>query len=305
MFGKSYLGIDIGGTNLKIALIDEEGNLIFDTENKTPLGLKIFIAEVKKIVSKVKSIAQKKGLKIEALGIGIPGLVDYRKQKIIYCPNLKFLNNLGVEEFSLEIPIFLGNDVDLALLGEEWHEKIKENSFAFLALGTGLGGAFKINDVYSMDLNLAGEIGHMKIVANGRKCSCGARGCFEAYVSGWAIQKEGQKRISKKIKEAKEVFDLARENHPEAEKIIKEMAVMLGIGAANLVNILGIETIYLGGKIIKSADLFLKSAQQAAQKNIFQSQKRNFSFKTSQLKEKAGLIGAAYWALKNSDFRKV
>jgi predicted NBD/HSP70 family sugar kinase len=128
---------------------------------------------------------------------------------------------------------------------------------------------------------------------------------LEAYVSGWAITKEGQKRISKKIKEAKEVFDLARENHPEAKKIIKEMAAMLGIGAANLVNILGVETIYLGGKIIKSADLFLKSAQQAAQKNIFQSKMRNFSFKTSQLKEKAGLIGAAYWALKNSNLHKV
>ena len=250
-------------------------------------------------------VSQEKNLEIEAAGLGIPGLVDYQKQKIIYCPNLKFLNNLTVERLLLGIPVFLGNDVDLALLGEGWQEKIKENSFAYLALGTGLGGAFKINDVYSMDLNLAGEIGHMKIVANGRECSCGARGCLETYVSGWAIKKEGQKRISKKIKEAKEVFDLARENHPEAEKIIKEMAVMFGIGAANLVNILGVETIYLGGKIVQSADLFLKSAQQAAQKNIFQSQKRNFSFKISQLKEKAGLIGAAYWALKNSDFRKV
>lgn len=304
MIQSSYLGIDVGGTNLKAALIDKKGSVIFDKESKTPRELKFFIDKVKKIVADAESIAQKKDLRIESIGVGIPGLVDYQAQKIIYCPNLKFLNNLGVEEFSLEIPIFLGNDVDLALLGIERKEKIEEESFIYLALGTGLGGAFKINDLYSMNLNLAGEIGHMKIVANGKECNCGARGCLEAYVSGWAIIKEGQKRISKEIKEAKEVFDLVRENHPEAEKIIKEMAEMLGVGAANLVNVLGIETIYLGGKIIKSADLFLESAEAAAQKNIFQAQQRNFSFKIPKLKEKAGLIGAAYWALKNSDSHK-
>ena len=145
--GECYLGIDIGGTNLRAGLCSQNDVLTYEFSEKTPKDLKNFFTKIKEIVSEAESFSRHKNLKIKAAGLGIPGLVDYQKQKIIYCPNLKFLNNLGVEEFSPEIPIFLGNDVDLALLGEEWQGRIKENSFAYLALGTGLGGAFKINDV--------------------------------------------------------------------------------------------------------------------------------------------------------------
>lgn len=220
------------------------------------------------------------------IAVGVPGLVDIENQKVVYCPNLEF----KIEKIATDLPVYMANDADLALLGKMALRDLGKN-VALITLGTGVGGAFAIGDKLPIDFKLAGEIGHMKIIAGGRDCACGGKGCLEAYVSGSAILKQAKEEISQDIDSAEQVFDLTRSGGEKAGKIIDEMAKMLGVGIANLVNVLGVEKIILAGQIAKSADLFLDKTLESAKENIFALGVRNFSIEPSQNIDQIALFG--------------
>ena len=289
MEGKNFIGIDVGGTSVKAGIV-RDLRVIEDLDVPTPKTRHKFDDVVSKIIRILCAKAE-----IEAIGFGVPGLVDYKKGKVIYCPNLEF----DIDEIKTDLPIYIGNDADMALVGEmEFRPKDKGKTIAILTLGTGLGGAISVAGKMPYELNLAGEIGHMKIVANGKKCSCGQKGCLQAYASGRAIEEEsgGDNVIN--------VFKAAEEGERKAQKIIYEFSEMLGIGIANLVNVLGVEKVILAGKIAKSAETLFKFMHESDKNNIFAFDSRPFSIEVSKNIDEIGIIGAARFAkIKHFDKR--
>lgn len=286
-----FVSIDVGGTNIKSALVDgRQVNKLQD--RKTPTSQVELSREIIDIIREFSA----KGAR--AVGIGIPGLVDYHQQKILFCPNLQICSGIDFDNIAREtgLEIFLANDADLALYGEI--DETKNENIAILTIGTGLGGSFSIDRIPPEKFKLSGEFGHIKIEKDGRACGCGATGCLEAYVSATAITKQAQERIDGEIKQAREVFDIAREGNAEALKIIEEVGGILGVAVANIVNILGVEKIILSGQISKSADLFIDKVRKSANENIFAKQCRKLEINASEIIDEGSLIGGARFAEK-------
>lgn len=288
MEGKNFIGVDVGGTSIKAGIV-RDLIVIEDLDVPTPKTRHKFDDVVSKIIRILCAKAE-----IEAIGLGVPGLVDYEKGKVIYCPNLEF----DIDEIKTDLPIYIGNDADMALTGElEFHPEDKLIPIALLTIGTGLGGAISVAGKMPYELNLSGEIGHMKIVANGKKCSCGQKGCLQAYASGRAIEESSRESVVN-------VFKAAEEGERKAQKIIYEFSEMLGVGIANLVNILGVEKVILAGKIAKSAETLFKFMHESDKNNIFAFDSRPFSIRASKNIDEIGIIGAARFAkIKHFDKR--
>ncbi|MDH4358418.1 MAG: ROK family protein [Candidatus Berkelbacteria bacterium] len=287
--GQEFVGIDVGTATIKAGVVDEK-NRVFETlDPPTPTTA----AKFNEIVLKTLKIIGAHH-KITAVGVGLPGLYDYKSQENLHVANLKY----DLEELKEKspLPIFFGNDADMALLGElELRPEIKKENVALLTIGTGVGGAFTINGKMPYELNLAGEVGHMKIMAGGRECSCGQKGCLQAYAGGRAIEKEAEEKYGKKLS-AKQIFELAREGDKKARDIVYEMSEALGVGIANLVNILGVTRVILAGKISKSADLIFEFMHESDQNNIFAFKERPYVLEASSGPDEIGIVGAANFA---------
>ena len=193
-----FIGLDIGGTKILGALFDENGISKKKEKRKTKAseGLEVVQKEIFKTIDNL--LAEIKIKEIEAIGIGIPGLVD-REGTITFSPNLPFRNYelAKILEKRYKIPVFIGNDVNVATVGE-WmfgSGKGKKNVLGVF-VGTGIGGGIIIeNELYIGKNGAAGEIGHINLDPNGPFCGCGSRGCLESLASKTAIQKEIEARI--------------------------------------------------------------------------------------------------------------
>lgn len=286
---RAYGAIDIGGSKIKAGLVIDN-DLSQDFQEKTPKDKEELLDRLQSIIKKLEASAD-----LSAIAVGVPGLVSYKIKRIIYSPNVGALSGLNFSELlKTEIPVFIGNDADMAMYGEN----LRDESAVMITIGTGLGGAISLEGTPPEMIKMSGEIGHMKINLTGKKCSCGRNGCLESYVSSRAIVLDAIEKISPKICNAKEVFDLARGGNKEAKNIIEEMADALGVGISNLVNILGVEKIILSGQISKSADLFLEKTRETVVENILAGDKRRFEISVSQHIDDGSLIGAARFAEK-------
>tara|TARA_Y100000588_G_C14266646_1_gene930228 strand:- start:1410 stop:2327 length:918 start_codon:yes stop_codon:yes gene_type:complete len=262
------IGIDIGGTNLKLAIFKLSGKIvnkkIFKTaETEIEKNLTKFITQ-----SKIK-FARKKN--IFGIGISVAGLLNKNK-KLVNSPNLpnfkfsKFMQFLK-GEFP-NVPISIMNDANAAAIGE--HSigfKKKYSSIFLLTLGTGIGGAFINNhSLWEGNFGTASEIGHTCIKANGNLCNCGVKGCLESYFSGWAIKKRAETfaKLYPKSKIGKlekitplEISNLCRLGDKRSKEIFKESGVYLGIAMSNIINLINPETIILTGGLTKARKYFL------------------------------------------------
>lgn len=289
---KNVGSVDIGGTNVRIAVLDESGNFLFRESFVTKGGGESLIKSINNSVLKMR---QKYA--ISAVGVGVPGLVNYSLQSIVFCPNLEADFSL----LSFQLPTFFLNDADAALYGEMVLSKRFNENFAVLTIGTGMGGSFRVSTLMPDQYMLAGEIGHMKVVANGRKCGCGANGCLEAYVSATAVIDRARSIIDKRIETAESIFKMSAGGNELALEIVDEMAFFLGIGISNMVNILGIDKYILAGQVSKSADQFIDKVISSARKNIYQSSVRNLEVIKSANIDDIALVGAAEFARKKLD----
>lgn len=284
------LSLDIGATKIAFGLV--KGNRIFSLQKvfwQKPLTTQKIINKIIEIISSFllthKSITH--------ITIGIAGQVDLKTGKVdnffkktIRIPLVKILKN----RFCL--PVYLDNDAHcftlaeaILGLGQRYH------SVVGLTLGTGLGGGLAIKQkLYRGKNNIAGEFGHQIIQLGGRQCTCGKRGCWEAYVSGKAItnlyfELTGQR---KNVLAIKKEF---RQKHLEAEIVVNETARYLAIGLANLINTLNPEIIVLGGGLIKFKPLF-KIALKEVKNWLLVKERQRTPILISQLGEQAGILGA-------------
>ena len=204
------------------------------------------------------------------------------------------------------MPVILENDANAYALGEFWMGSGKgAKSLVCLTLGTGVGGALILNGrIWHGRDDMGGEIGHMTIERNGLICNCGNHGCLESYVSATgivkrtklALKKRKNSSLSKKKNRltSKLIFSEAKKGDPLCRDIVSETGKYLGIGLANLVNVINPEMIIIGGGVIQSGKVLLKTAKQELKKRAFSRGVEHLKILPSKLGSEAGMIGSIY-----------
>lgn len=280
------VGIDIGGTNIKAGVVSEKGEVIEQweepTEGKSEDKL---LDQITRIVKNFK-----KRYTIKGVGIGVAGLVDHGKGVVRVSPHLP-LKNVPLKEIlktTLSLPVSVDNDANAGGLGERYYGIGRTASnFVFLTLGTGIGGAIFINgELIRGTKGFAGELGHMIIDINGPQCDCGARGCFEALASGSAIEKIAGENASA-------VTRAAKAGSIKARGVLTSVGKNLGIGIANILNILDPELVIIGGKVSRAGALILNPAIHVAKEQTLAYSSRKINIRISSLGDEAGILGAA------------
>ena len=291
-----YIGIDIGGTNLKAGVTDEWGNIL--GESSVPTGASRPQKEVfQDILLSAERAVYASGLSmkdIKAIGMGSPGKIDYETGTVIYNNNLGW-KNFHISDLindALNIPAVLENDADAAALGEVAAGSARgAKSAIIITLGTGVG----VGIVFSGKIYRSSEFGHMVIRSGGRECTCGRKGCFEAYCSATGlIRSVREAGISEPdgTVNGRTVFDFADKGNVKAQKVIDEYTSDLACGLVNLINGLQPEVISLGGGIAEQGERLLSPLREKVRAEMYNGLSEPRIVNCT-LGYKAGLIGAA------------
>jgi len=272
---KFSIGVDLGGTNLRIAAVDEQGALV----EKVTLGTKVsrgrehVIADmcdaIQRLSDKFKGTAPMMGI-----GIGVPGIIDMQTGLVRESPNLPdwvdYPARAAIEQ-RLKTVVILENDANVAALGEKWLGAAKDfPDMAMLTLGTGVGGGLVIGGSIWRGVNgMAGEFGHTTVEPNGQLCGCGNHGCAERYASATAVVRMAREAIDSGLApelakaassdpefSAKAIYNLAIQGNPDAQRIFQRFGEALGILLADLVNILDLDMFVIGGGVVSAWDAF-------------------------------------------------
>lgn len=316
---KYALGIDIGGTNIKYIIIDNSGKEIDHYSNKTESdkGRKRIL---KNTIEGAKYLLKKnKNIKIQGIGVGSPGLISKDGKVITGAANIKGWNGTDIKgnlEKEIKLPIFVDNDVTLLALGEAYFGAGKNKDRVLCAaFGTGLGGGIVINKhIYRGKYGYAGEFGHVVLNPKGPKCTCGNRGCFEAYTSAVGLKQLAKKYISKnkKTKILKyagtvknitpiHIFNAYKENDAVAKKIINEMSYYSGMGLGLLVNIFDPDIIIIAGGISRQGKPLLDVMYKYLYDFTLPYYRDKVNIKLSKFKHKSGVIGTASLVFEKSN----
>ncbi|MCM8791729.1 MAG: ROK family protein [Candidatus Omnitrophica bacterium] len=297
---KYIIGIDLGGTNLRIGLFDREINL----KDKKVFSTRQFnnkITLINNIVRSTEDIIKDNYLKkdcILGIGLGVPGPVDYKKQIIHFLPNIKGWFNVPLGKIlkeSLGINnIFIDNDANLVCLAESKMGSAKGyKNVVCITLGTGVGGGLFIeNKLYRGSNYAAGEIGHIPLYQNGPICSCGAKGCLESYVGNLKIMKEAKKVFKRDIN-LEELSKLAKLKNRKATKIWKNVGEKIGTVLTGVVNLLNPAVIVIAGGISNAGEILFKNIRKTIINRAMFIQSKQVKILGSHFKDNAGIIGAA------------
>ncbi len=283
------LSIDIGGTNVKYGVFNcLDGNV----ENiglgffKTPHDFTEFISSLE-----IKLFGQK----FDYVAVAVPGVYDFEKDEMVYAPNIKMLNNIKIAEQIKNLfgcDVFVENDGNLAALGEYYFvEKMNISNFVLITLGTGVGGGIIFDSKILSGKTTVGEIGHITINFNGRKCGCGKNGCFEAYC-GMAGLIETYREVSDtKVAKADEIFKRCSNKDILAKIAVDIFSYHLASGVVSIANIFSPQVIKIGGGISFYSNFFYKKTIKYFSKMIFPAFKNNVRLEISELKNNAGMYG--------------
>lgn len=309
------VGIDLGGTAIKAGLVDREGRILIQSSIDTKVGrdYKLIIDDMKLQIEKLVKDYGGSIDEIESIGIGAPGLMNYKSGHVIYCTNL-FWNNvpLGVmlqEHFKK--PVYIENDATVAGLAESLFGSTKNvSNSVFITIGTGIGSGIIINHkVYSGSHFAGSELGHMIIGDNFYKCNCGNNGCLETFASATAMIRYAAHRLlgdqvksaildkaSGKLENinAKIIFDAAKEGDKLGKETVDRMIKYLSIGLINVYNILDPEIIAIGGGVSKAGDYLIGRLKEEVGKMFFTPNIKYGDIVLAQLGNEAGILGAAF-----------
>lgn len=307
-----YVGIDLGGTNTKIGLLNIEGDILKSSIIKT-LSSEGVDKTMERIWGVIQELAKETNINVEdikGIGMGIPGPVE--EQSIVaFFANFPWGTNVNIKE-KLEkitgIETKLDNDANIIALGEAKYGAAKgSKSSVTVALGTGIGGGIYVNGMLISGFKGAGgEVGHMKIVKEGRLCGCGQRGCFEAYASATGLIREAVSRLTVNKQnllytmiegniaglEAKDIFDAAKEGDAFSLDLVDYEAEYLAMGIANILNIINPETIVLGGGVALAGDILLNPLRKKLEKYALPVTLEDLKIVQGILGNEAGIKGA-------------
>lgn len=315
-----YLGLDIGGSNLKLGLLSEDDSLIALLERKSGefLTAEQLMEQINEMLSTLLTEQKISKDDILAMGVGVPGYVDNDKGIILNTNNLSFYNYPLRDKFTqfTGVPIFLGNDANFAALAES---KLGAGrgykNLVMLTLGTGVGGGIIIDSkLYTGFNNSASELGHHVIRLNGVPCACGRQGCFEVYASATALIRMTREAIlhnpasglAQYVKEqggkisGRTAFQAAELGDVTAANVISEFIRNVAEGCANIINVFMPQLIILGGGISLSGENFLRRvADISIDLAYLPSGYPEPQFALAELGSNSGVIGAALFAADN------
>lgn len=311
------IGIDIGGMSVKIGLLEgrnitAKSVIKTDSASKTPYDL------IEQMADAAMALLRESGGRqetCEGIGIACPGTVDAQTGTIAYSNNLGW-ENVAIleamrERMAASTPMALANDADAAALGEVLYGAAKgKDSAVLLTLGTGVGGGVIMNrKIFSGFLRGGCELGHMSIERNGRRCTCGRRGCLEMYASATALMEHARAVAAENPQsllctlsggrisdiDGKVIFEAKKRNDASAELVVDEYLENLSIGIANIVNIFRPEIVILGGGVSAQKECLTDELQRRVEGKCFGGMHGQIPpIVTSELGNDAGIIGAAY-----------
>jgi glucokinase len=311
-------GVDLGGTNIVVGLLPVEGGEVLGLRSRpteSARGAKFvvdrMVAMVDEAIAEVTAAHGATRDAVAGVGIGSPGPLDRKSGTVINTPNLGW-RNFPLRDLianGLHLPATLDNDANCATYGEWWlgAGRNVQNLVGF-TLGTGIGGGIVLNgEIFHGCSDVAGEIGHMTIEANGRRCKCGNYGCLEQYASGPAIATRAIEGIetgvetvliemvNRKLEDitAATVYEAAVHGDAFAQEILHETAKFLGAGVANMINILNPEMIVIAGGVTKAGDRLFGPLRAEVRRRAFRSAQECCQIVPAVLNGTAGVVGAA------------
>ncbi|WP_430785274.1 ROK family glucokinase [Virgibacillus flavescens] len=310
------IGVDIGGTTIKIGFITTEGSIIEKYEiptDTTRNGVQIIPDIANSINEKINLLEINKD-SIQGIGAGAPGFIVGESGIVEEGVNIGWKKVFLGKELSeqAQLPVFVENDANLAALGENWMGSgNKADNFVAVTLGTGVGGGIIANGQLISGVNgTAGEIGHITVDKNGHNCNCGKNGCLETVASATGIARQAMKIIEQKplsnlaghFKEfgtvtSKDVFDLAQEGDEDCIQIITRTGDVLGIVLSNIATIINPSKIVIGGGVSKAGKPLLDAIKHSFREYALKRLNDVCTIDTAQLGNDAGIYGAAYLVL--------
>ena len=305
------IGVDVGGTNVKIALVSDKGKIIYSNSipTRAEMGYEYTINSMKDAIRDLLKETKLNSSDIEAIGFGFPGQIDCEKGVVRLAPNIPGWVNVPIADIIKDefgIPVKVDNDVRTAALGElNYGAGVGCQNLVCITVGTGIGSGLVVNGKLVRGANnAAGEIGHIKLNAQGGPlCGCGDRGCLEAYASGPSIVAMAEEYIrggkSTKYRELANpditpyvVAVAAKEGDPVAIEIFRIMGEYIGMGLTSVVNLLNPEKIIIGGGVADAGDILLNPIRETIAKRAMTIQ-REVEVVPAQLGNTAGVIGAS------------
>ncbi|GBF10634.1 ROK family glucokinase [Tepidibacillus sp. HK-1] len=307
------IGIDLGGTSIKMGLVSTEGELLSHQEisTRTKEGVNAIIEDM---VQYAKTLVQDQGFaldQVQGIGIGIPGLLDMEQGIVRLAPNLGW-KDVAIKkqlEEKLNIPVKIENDANIAALGEAWVGAGKGYKHIVMAtIGTGIGGGIIIDGkILHGKKGMAAELGHIPISDEGIQCGCGNYGCLETVSSATGMIRKAKEVVTQgrpsllteqyvdKMDEitAKSVIDAAKLGDHEAMQIVNRAGSLLGKALATVANLLDPEIMIIGGGVSRAGDILFNPIKQAFHEHGLKNIIDSIEIVPAQLGNDAGMIGAA------------
>lgn len=299
VMGQYSIGVDLGGTNLRAAAIDANGAMLRKVSGSTHLkeGRDAVVEDMARAIETLRADAGDQDL--AGIGVGVPGFILIDQGVIVGSNNLPEFNHYPVRdaiEQRLGAKVILENDANAAALGEKWMgagRGVKD--LVLLTLGTGIGGGI-ISDgkILHGQLGMAGELGHMTVVANGNPCGCGNAGCLEKHASATAISAMARLVGLGADLSSEDVFQSAVAGDERAKSVFRAMGEALGIAIGNLINIFNFPLYLLSGGPLPAWDFFAPPMMAEVTRRSFTFRNAPTRIERATLGNEAGLYGAAY-----------
>ena len=316
----NYLGIDLGGTNIVAAVVNEKYEIVSEAKNPTlcPRPWEEILDDVAKTAIEAANLANLKISDFEFVGIGSPGVISVETGTVIVAVNLCFENVPLTKYLSekLRVPVILENDANAAAFGEYKAGKAKNTTnFVALTIGTGIGSGVVLDGkIFRGSNGIAGELGHSVIKLGGRQCSCGRKGCIDVYASATGLitsTKEAMEANKESLMwqlsegDIKNVtgitaFKAARQKDKTALEVVNSYVEVLAAAITNIINTFQPDMITIAGGISREGDFLLNPVKSLVEKESLKNPaKPSPKIEIAQLQDKAGVIGAALLRIQN------
>ena len=316
-----YIGIDLGGTNIAVGLVSEEGKIIAKKSVKTN-SQRPFKEILKDMADCVIDLLKEQNVSLDdvvSIGIGTPGSVDSEHGILVYANNFKEKENIKMREIIqsyIDKPVYMTNDANAAALGEVVAGAAKGyKNVVVITLGTGVGGGVIINgQLYEGQYSAGAELGHIMLIHDGEQCSCGRKGCWEAYASATALIRQTKKAMEEhpdsymnKIATLDNVsgrtaFIAAKNGDAAGQAVVDKYIQYISEGLVDIINIFRPEILIIGGGICNEGEYLLKPIREFLRKHSYGGARHpEQKLAVAALGNDAGIIGAAFLGKKANE----
>ncbi len=291
------IGVDLGGTNLRAAVIDETGALLDRVEGRTNMaaGPEAVMDDIARSILELRGRC---GGQLAGIGVAVPGIIEMKKGVVRESPNLPGFCDIPVRdeiERRIQAPVHLENDANAAALGEKWVGAGRDvDDLVLLTLGTGIGGGIICGGkILHGFVGMAGELGHIQVVPNGNPCACGGHGCLEKHASATAVTLMARLLGLGENLASEQVYHLAREGNAHAKVVFATMGKALGVAIADLVNIFNFPLYLLSGGALAAWEFFAPAMFEEVRRSSYVYRNSDTRIAKAELGKDAGLYGAA------------